>query len=87
MLTSGSLLLLSKAQEYYWNPIFRLKLVLLLLAGLNPLIFHSTIYRSAATWSESRITPLRAKLAGVFSLTVWSAIIVAGRAIAYYHHR
>jgi hypothetical protein len=87
MFASGSLLLLSKAEEYYWNPIFRLKLVLLLLAGLNPLIFHSTVYRSAATWSESRITPVRAKLAGVFSLTLWSAIIVAGRAIAYYHHR
>ena len=84
---SGSLLLFSKAAEYYWNPIFRIKLVLLLLAGLNPLIFHSTIYRSVAIWSESRVTPIRAKLAGAFSLTIWSAIIVAGRAIAYFHHR
>jgi hypothetical protein len=84
---SGSLLLFSKAAEYYWNPIFRIKLVLLLLAGLNPLIFHSTIYRSVATWGESRITPIRARLAGAFSLTIWGAIIVAGRAIAYFHHR
>jgi hypothetical protein len=87
MFPSGSLLLLSKAEEYYWNPVFRIKLVLLLLAGLNPLIFHSTVYRNVATWSESQVTPLRAKLAGAFSLTLWSAIIVAGRAIAYLHHR
>jgi hypothetical protein len=87
MFISGSLLVFSKAEEYYWNPIFRIKLVLLLLAGLNPLIFHSTVYRNVATWSESRVTPARAKLAGAFSLTLWSTIIVAGRAIAYFHHR
>jgi hypothetical protein len=87
MFASGALLLFSKAEEYYWNPIFRIKLVLLLLAGLNPLIFHSTVYKSVATWSEARVAPIRARLAGAFSLTIWGAIIVAGRAIAYFHHR
>ena len=84
MFVSGFLLFWSKAEQCYGNPAFRLKLLLLLLAGLNPLIFHSTIYRSVATWGESADTPNRAKLAGVLSLALWSAIIVSGRAIAYF---
>ncbi|MGD0909348.1 MAG: DUF6644 family protein [Candidatus Acidiferrales bacterium] len=85
MFVSGSLLLLSKAELYYGNPLFRIKLGLLLLAGLNPLIFHSTVYRSVSAWGESQVTPKRAKLAAVLSLTLWSAIVVTGRAIAYFH--
>lgn len=85
MLVSGLLLFWSKADQYYSNPFFRIKLGLLLLAGLNPLIFHFTVYRDVAHWNESPATPKRAKLAGVFSLTLWSAIIITGRAIAYFH--
>jgi hypothetical protein len=85
MFVSGSLLLLSKAELYYGNPLFRIKLGLLLLAGLNPLIFHSTVYRSVSAWGESQVTPKRAKLAAIVSLTLWSAIVVTGRAIAYFH--
>jgi hypothetical protein len=84
MFVSGFLLFWSKAEQCYGNPAFRIKLVLLLLAGLNPLIFHSTIYRRVATWGESAATPNKAKLAGVISLALWSAIIVSGRAIAYF---
>jgi hypothetical protein len=83
MFVSGFLLFWSKAEQCYGNPAFRIKLVLLL-AGLNPLIFHSTIYRRVATWGESAATPNKAKLAGVISLALWSAIIVSGRAIAYF---
>jgi len=65
--------------------VYRIKLVLLVLAGLNPLIFHSTIYKSVSAWGEWPRPPARARLAAICSLTLWSAIIVAGRAIAYYH--
>ena len=84
MFTSGFLLFWSEAAKSYWNPAFRVKLVLLALVGLNPLIFHFTIYRSVATWNGVIVTPLRARLAAVFSLTLWSGIICACRAIAYF---
>jgi len=84
MFVSGFLLFWSKAEQCYGNPAFRIKLVLLLLAGLNPLIFHLTVYRSVAAWDGSLVTPNRAKLAGALSLTLWSATIIAGRAIAYF---
>jgi hypothetical protein len=84
MIVSGLLLFWAKAEQCYANPIFRFKLLLLLLAGLNPLIFHSTVYRSVDTWNDAQAIPRQAKLAGAFSLTLWSAIIIAGRAIAYF---
>jgi hypothetical protein len=85
MVTSGVLLFWSEAAKMYFNPAFRLKLILLALAGLNPLIFHTTIYRRVAAWDSAASTPTRSKAAAVLSLTLWGSIIVTGRAIAYFH--
>jgi hypothetical protein len=86
MFASGFLLFLAEAANSYVNPAFRIKLLLLLLVGLNPLIFHLTIYRDVATWSDRVVTPFQARLAGIFSLTLWAGIICAGRAIAYFQN-
>jgi hypothetical protein len=85
MFVSGFFLFWSEAEKSYGNAAFRVKLVLLLLAGLNPLIFHTTIYRSVATWNNAAVAPRQARVTAILSLTLWGAIIVAGRAIAYFH--
>jgi len=84
MFVSGILLFMAEAAKSYANPAFRIKMLLLVVAGVNPLIFHSTIYRRVSAWDESPVTPWRARLTAALSLTLWSGIIVAGRAIAYY---
>ena len=84
MFGSGALLFLAEAAKSYYNPAFRFKMLLLIIAGLNPLIFHSTVYRHVSLWDESPVAPWRARLTGYLSLTLWSGIIVAGRAIAYF---
>jgi hypothetical protein len=84
MFVSGFLLFWSEAAKSYGNPAFRLKLLLLFLVGLNPLVFHFTIYRRVGEWGALVVTPLRARLAAVFSLTLWGGIVCAGRAIAYF---
>jgi hypothetical protein len=84
MFVSGFLLFWAEAAKCYANPAFRLKVVMLMLVGLNPLIFHLTIYRSVLDWDQRIVTPLRARLAAAFSLTLWSGIVCAGRAIAYF---
>jgi hypothetical protein len=83
MFLSGSLLFLSEAVKMYYSPAFRIKVLLLALAGLNALIFHLTIYRDVANWDPASAPPARAQLAGLLSLVFWIAIIAAGRAIAY----
>ena len=84
MFSSGVLLFASEAANSYANPAFRVKMILLCLVGLNPLIFHCTIYRSVGRWGQSAKTPLRAKIAAVSSIVLWAAIIMAGRAYAYF---
>ena len=84
MVGSGVLLFLAEATKSYYNPAFRFKMLLLIVAGLNPLIFHSTVYRNVSQWDEAAPAPWRARLTAYLSLTLWSGIIVAGRAIAYF---
>lgn len=85
MFITGFLLTAAEAATNYYNTAFRIKLVLLFLVGLNPLIFHLTIYRSVNTWDVANVTPLRARTAATCSLVLWAGIIVAGRMIAYLH--
>ncbi len=82
MLVTGGLLFSSEAVKMYHSPAFRIKVVLLILAGLNALIFHRTVYRDAVHWNPES-TPFRARLTALLSLVFWIAIIAAGRAIAY----
>lgn len=84
MFLSGALLFLAEAAKSYANPAFRFKMLLLIVAGLNPLVFHSTVYRSVALWDDAPAAPRRARLAAALSLALWSAIVMAGRAIAYF---
>jgi len=84
MFCSGFLLFWAEAAKNYSNPAFRVKLILLALVGLNPLIFHTTIYRRVHEWESQELPPWRARAAAVASLTLWGGIIVAGRAIAYF---
>jgi hypothetical protein len=84
MFTSGFLLFWAEAAKNYSNPAFRTKLILLALVGINPLIFHTTIYRRVHEWEALAISPWRARAAAIASLTLWSGVIIAGRAIAYF---
>ncbi|MEU4453034.1 hypothetical protein AB0F44_17000 [Nocardioides sp. NPDC023903] len=59
------------------------KLGLIVLAGLNILIFHLRTYRSVADWDVNRSTPAAARFAAVVSLISWSCVTVAGRLLAY----
>lgn len=85
MFISGLLLSIAESATNYHNVAFRIKLLLLVLVGLNPLIFHLTIYRSVNSWDIANVTPLRARAAATCSLVLWTGIIVAGRMIAYLH--
>jgi hypothetical protein len=85
MFTTGLLLSIAESATNYHNMAFRVKLLLLLLVGLNPLIFHLTIYRSVNTWDVANVTPARARAAATCSLVLWAGIIIAGRMIAYLH--
>ena len=82
MALSGALLIWSEAVKCYTSTSFRIKIVLILLAGVNILVFHRT-YRTAASWDQGALLPARAKFAGFLSLLLWTGVLAAGRAIGY----
>ena len=83
MVLTGVILFSSEAVKCYNSPFFRTKLALLVFAGLNAMVFHTTIFRDVAAWDENHATPLRAKLAGGCSLAIWIGVVAMGRALAY----
>ena len=80
---TGLLLFISDATALAANPAFQVKLVLIVLAILNTVVFHRRTARSLASWDVARPTPLGAKLAAVVSLVLWAGAVVGGRLIAY----
>jgi hypothetical protein len=84
MFTSGALLLLSEPMKCYTRLSFRLKVVMLILAGLNVLYFHFRVERSMQDWDDAVVLPWRARMVGYASLALWLGIIVAGRWTAYF---
>ena len=82
-MATGVLLCCVDPLRFYGNVFFRIKLVLLALAGLNALAFHFKTYRRAERWDEDPQATTTARLAGAVSLLLWSSTIVSGRLIAY----
>ena len=62
---------------------FRFKMSLLVLAGLNVLIFNLTAGRSVHRWNTDKAAPLSGKLAGAFSLLLWIGVIFLGRWVGF----
>jgi hypothetical protein len=80
---TGSLLFSSEALKIYTNPAFRLKILLILLAGVQALVFHRLTYRNVSAWDADAPTPIGAKLAGALSLILWTGVVAAGRFIGF----
>jgi hypothetical protein len=79
---AGLLMFSSKALVYYGNIPFRLKMLCLLLAGINMVMFHWLGTRQLKTW-DGRRPPWSAKFAGGASLLLWTTIVAAGRWIGF----
>ncbi len=82
-LITGLLLFSSEAVRLYHLAIFWIKMSLVLVGGLNALLFHLTIYRRIAEWDETPVTPRRARAGACVSLCVWVGVVVMGRAMGY----
>lgn len=79
---SGVLLFLPQAEIIWSNPMLQTKLALLVLAALNIGLWHWNHSRHRE-WDLQPRPPWQARLAGGTSLLLWTAIIIAGRLIAF----
>jgi len=83
MIISGSFMFASEASKMYQNEAFQLKMLLIVVAGLNALVFELIAFRRVSEWDTNRRGPFMAKLAACVSLLTWVGVITAGRWIAY----
>ncbi len=80
---SGVLLFLSDAVEFAENTSFRVKMLLLVVAGLNAVWFQTRVARTMPAWDRDADAPGAAKTAAALSIVLWLAIVTAGRLMAY----
>jgi hypothetical protein len=80
---TGLLFLMTEPDQYILNPAFHLKLLFILLAGLNALTFYLTVGTRALAPVAGRV-PRAAMIIGAVSLSLWIGVIIAGRLITFY---
>jgi hypothetical protein len=83
MVATGVLLFYAIPVRTYLSVWFRAKLIFLALAAINIWYFHARVYPHVAHWNFDARLPRAARRAGLASLLLWGAVIVAGRFIAY----
>ena len=83
MITLGILLAGCKAEEYYYNIFFRLKLMMFALLIIHAVAFRRSVYQRAAEIDKAGFIPGNAKLAAALSLVLWIATACMGRGIGY----
>ena len=80
---SGLLLFISNAETLGKDPTFWLKMILLVIAGINALVFHRFIYPPEMHLQAEIQLPVISKVSAVISIVVWIAVIACGRLLAY----
>ena len=85
---SGFMMFTAHATEFIESPVFVLKMLLILAAGLNAALFHTITFRTADVWDSGEMRklppPPSARLAGGLSLAIWISVIACGRLLAYF---
>jgi hypothetical protein len=83
MLVTGLSLFSGDPVLFYGTIFFKLKMVALLAAALNVVIFNCTVRRRLLQWDSLPATPRGAKITGILSLILWISVVACGRGIAY----
>ena len=82
-LVSGTLFFFGDPGRYSINIGFQVKMVLVLIAGLNVLLYVWKIKPVVASWDAHGDTPPIAKTVAWASLATWTAVLLLGRLIPY----
>jgi hypothetical protein len=90
MLIGFAVMVISGLLLYYAIPVrttqsiwFRIKVVLMIAAGINALLFRNRMRAAQPVWDRDRAAPKRFRVGAGLSLALWAGVVVTGRAIAY----
>lgn len=82
-LATGICFLCGAPEQYIFNNAFRMKMSLMLIAGLNILFFYGRVFRRLDDGADS-VPPLGARIVGGISLTAWVGVMAAGRLLTFF---
>jgi hypothetical protein len=80
---TGVVLFVLNVVKFVDNRAFLIKMALMVLAGLNMLVFHKGTYRSVGAWDLQMPPPRAARIAGALSLVLWLGVVFFGRYLWY----
>jgi len=83
LMLTGAVLIVAEPSRALQNPVFLLKMTLLLLAATIAFICQWPLRRDAGYWEQSPARRTTARLLALASLPLWVGIVFAGRWIAY----
>ena len=83
MSVTGLLLFYAIPVRNYQNIFFRIKILLIVIAGINAFCFHRRMSKEAKVWDKDSSIPNSMKNSAITSLVLWSSVIISGRMIAY----
>lgn len=83
---TGIFLFVSSASKVIELGVFQLKLLLIVLAGLNAAWFEIRWGRNP-DWQEQPVNPIAVRFAGWTSIALWSLVVICGRLIPYLSYK
>jgi|SRR5438105_4504147 len=79
----GLMLWASKPFTYFGIAFFDFKMILILLAGMNMLVFQFSVNKSVGVWDRDPIPPPAVRIAGAVSMAFWLCVVICGRLIGF----
>jgi hypothetical protein len=83
MIITGFILYFASPVRTTQSVWFRIKVVLLIAAGINALLFRNRMHASSGSWDLDPKPPKRIRVGAGLSLALWSGVVITGRTIAY----
>lgn len=83
MVITGAILFTGIPIRYTQSVWFRMKMILLVAAAINALLFRRHMQASATTWALDSVPPKRTRIGAGLSLALWTGVVLCGRLIAY----
>jgi len=84
LLISGFVLFAAEASHIIGNPLFKIKLILILLGLMNVGLFEMLVAAQVRDLQPQAPMPATARTIGIASLAIWLGVAASGRLIAYF---
>jgi hypothetical protein len=80
---TGTLMFIHHAHEYFVNTAFRMKMLLMLAAAINMIVFELITFRGVAKWDHGAPVARAGKVAGAISLVCWLGVVSFARWVGF----